>query len=215
MSSAPEQFKEGCEDPHKRMLQRLEHEKWMRIEAMKAVDAEKSRRDALVAKAAQQRANIAQLEVRHFQRQAGSLHMLTGQHTHLRNLESPQEYRATIAASLLRRLFRPRACPALSRDTSVQAAQGLRGWGVTCRSSWRPLGLLQSRCGRGWTSPPMQQHFQQLQALDQLPQPLHTAFLQLRAAQEAFGLPADITISGAHNMVKLLLPVLWSRQLLL
>ena len=63
--------------------------------------------------------------------------------------------------------------------------------------------------------PPMQQHFQQLQALDQLPQPLHTAFLQLRAAQEAFGLPADITISGAHNLMKLLLPVLWSRQLLL
>ena len=70
MRSAPEQFKEGCEDPHKRMLQRLEHEKWMRIEAMKAVDAENSRRDALVAKAAQQRANIAQLEVRRSQQQA-------------------------------------------------------------------------------------------------------------------------------------------------
>ena len=64
MSSAPEQFKDGCEDPHKRMLQRLDHEKHMRIEAMKAVDEEKSRRDALVAKAAQQRANILQLEVR-------------------------------------------------------------------------------------------------------------------------------------------------------
>ena len=63
MSSAPEQFKEGCEDPHKRMLQRLAHEKYLRIEAIKAVDEEKSRRDALVAKAAQQRANLSQLEV--------------------------------------------------------------------------------------------------------------------------------------------------------
>lgn len=63
MSSTPEQFKEGCEDPHKRMLQRLEHEKYLRIEAMKAVDAEKSRRDALVATVAQQRASVLQLEV--------------------------------------------------------------------------------------------------------------------------------------------------------
>lgn len=63
MSSAPEQFKEGCEDPHKRMLQRLEHEKYLRIEVIKAVDEEKSRRDALVAKAAQQKANLSQIEV--------------------------------------------------------------------------------------------------------------------------------------------------------
>lgn len=47
--------------------------------------------------------------------------------------------------------------------------------------------------------PPMQQHLQQLRSLDQLPQPLHTAFLQLRAAQEAFGLAADISISGLRN----------------
>lgn len=46
--------------------------------------------------------------------------------------------------------------------------------------------------------PPMSQHLTQLRALEQLPQPLHTAYLQLRAAQEAFGLPADISISGAH-----------------
>ena len=49
--------------------------------------------------------------------------------------------------------------------------------------------------------PPMQQHFQQLQSLEKLPQPLHTAFLQLRAAQEAFGLPADISIAGVHNLL--------------
>ena len=49
--------------------------------------------------------------------------------------------------------------------------------------------------------PPMQQHFQQLRSLEKLPQPLHTAFLQLRAAQEAFGLPADISISGVHNTI--------------
>ena len=73
MSSAPERFKEGCEDPHKRMLQRLDHEKYLRIEAMKAVDAEKSRRDALVAKAAAQRANIQQLEVGRWQWQGRSL----------------------------------------------------------------------------------------------------------------------------------------------
>ena len=47
--------------------------------------------------------------------------------------------------------------------------------------------------------PPMQQHLPHLQFLRQLPQPLHTAFLQLRAAQEAFGLPADISISGMHT----------------
>ena len=34
--------------------------------------------------------------------------------------------------------------------------------------------------------------------LEQLPQPLHTAYLQLRAAQEAFGLPAEISILGVH-----------------
>ena len=44
--------------------------------------------------------------------------------------------------------------------------------------------------------PTMQQHVQQLRQLEQLPQPLHTAYLQLRAAQEAFGLPAEISISG-------------------
>ena len=44
----------------------------------------------------------------------------------------------------------------------------------------------------------MSQHLTQLRALEQLPQPLHTAYLQLRAAKEAFGLPADISISGAH-----------------
>lgn len=48
--------------------------------------------------------------------------------------------------------------------------------------------------------PPMSQHLTQLRALEQLPQPLHTAYLQLRAAKEAFGLPADISISGAHLM---------------
>ena len=63
MSSAPEQFKEGCEDPHKRMLQRLEHEKYLRKEAARGVEEEKTRRDAMVAKLAQQRANIMQLEV--------------------------------------------------------------------------------------------------------------------------------------------------------
>ena len=46
--------------------------------------------------------------------------------------------------------------------------------------------------------PPMKQHQQQLCQLEQLPQPLHTAYLQLRAAQEAFGLPAEISISGVH-----------------
>ena len=46
--------------------------------------------------------------------------------------------------------------------------------------------------------PPMKQHLQQLRQLEQLPQPLHTAYLQLRAAQEAFGLPAEISISGVH-----------------
>ena len=44
--------------------------------------------------------------------------------------------------------------------------------------------------------PPLKQHQQQLRQLEQLPQPLHTAYLQLRAAQEAFGLPAEISISG-------------------
>ena len=47
--------------------------------------------------------------------------------------------------------------------------------------------------------PPMQQHLDELQTLELLPQPLHTAFLQLRAAQEAFGLPADISISGKQR----------------
>ena len=46
--------------------------------------------------------------------------------------------------------------------------------------------------------PPMKQHQQQLRQLEQLPQPLHTAYLQLRAAQEAFGLPAEISISGVR-----------------
>ena len=46
--------------------------------------------------------------------------------------------------------------------------------------------------------PPMKQHQQQLRELEQLPQPLHTAYLQLRAAQEAFGLPAEISILGVH-----------------
>ncbi len=45
------------------MLQRLEHEKYLRLEAIKAVEEEKTRRDALVAKVAQQRANLTQLEV--------------------------------------------------------------------------------------------------------------------------------------------------------
>ena len=45
----------------------------------------------------------------------------------------------------------------------------------------------------------MKQHLDQLRLLEQLPQPLHTAFLQLRAAQEAFGLPADISIAGAQS----------------
>ena len=63
MSIAPEQFREGCEDPHKRMLQRLEHEKYLRKEAARGVEEEKTRRDAMVAKLAQQRANIVQLEV--------------------------------------------------------------------------------------------------------------------------------------------------------
>ena len=63
LSSAPEKFKEGIEDPHKRMLQRFEHEKHMRLEAIKAVEEENTRRDALVAKVAQQRANLSQLEV--------------------------------------------------------------------------------------------------------------------------------------------------------
>ena len=44
--------------------------------------------------------------------------------------------------------------------------------------------------------PPMQQHMSQLRSAQQLPQPLHTAFLQLRAVQEAYELPADISISG-------------------
>ena len=48
--------------------------------------------------------------------------------------------------------------------------------------------------------PPMQQHTRQLQAAQQLPQPLHTAFLQLRAVQEAYGLPADISISGVQSL---------------
>ncbi len=47
--------------------------------------------------------------------------------------------------------------------------------------------------------PPMQHHLDELQTLELLPQPLHTAFLQLRAAQEAFGLPADISISGKQR----------------
>ena len=59
--------------------------------------------------------------------------------------------------------------------------------------------------------PPMQLHFQQLQGLDQLPQPLHTAFLQLRAAREAFGLPADIAISGVPSTMQVLLTLLWGR----
>ena len=46
--------------------------------------------------------------------------------------------------------------------------------------------------------PPMKQHQQQLRQLEQLPEPLHTAYLQLRAAQEAFGLPAEISISGVR-----------------
>ena len=62
-SSAPEQFREGWEDPHKLMLQRLEHEKHLRGKAISAVEEEKSRRDALVARVAQQRANLSQIEV--------------------------------------------------------------------------------------------------------------------------------------------------------
>ena len=62
-SSAPEQFREGWEDPHKLMLQRLEHEKYLRGKAINAVEEEKSRRDALVARVAQQRANLSQIEV--------------------------------------------------------------------------------------------------------------------------------------------------------
>lgn len=37
LATVPEQFKEGIEDDHKRMLQRLDHEKYERGEAVKRV----------------------------------------------------------------------------------------------------------------------------------------------------------------------------------
>lgn len=37
LATAPEQFKEGIEDDHKRMLQRLDHEKYEHGEAVKKV----------------------------------------------------------------------------------------------------------------------------------------------------------------------------------
>jgi hypothetical protein len=64
LERAPEQFKEGIEDPHKRMLQRLGHEKHERLEARKKVQALETRRDALKATVDNKRNNLGTLEVR-------------------------------------------------------------------------------------------------------------------------------------------------------
>jgi hypothetical protein len=63
LTKAPDQFKEGIEDPHKLMLQRLEHEKFERLEALKRLEALRTRRDALAATVAGKRTFLTALEV--------------------------------------------------------------------------------------------------------------------------------------------------------
>lgn len=63
LATAPEQFKVGIEDAHTRMLQRLDHEKHERGEALKKVEALRTRRDALAASVAGKRAFLTTLEV--------------------------------------------------------------------------------------------------------------------------------------------------------
>ena len=63
LATAPEQFKVGIEDAHTRMLQRLDHEKHERGEALKKVEALRTRRDALAASVAAKRAFLTTLEV--------------------------------------------------------------------------------------------------------------------------------------------------------
>lgn len=63
LETSPGQFREDIDDPHKLMLQRLEHEKHERLEALKKVEALRTRRDALAATVAGKRANMTTLEV--------------------------------------------------------------------------------------------------------------------------------------------------------
>ncbi len=63
LTSATEQFKMKIDDPHARMLQRLDHEKHERGEALKKVEALRTRRDALAASVAAKRAFLTALEV--------------------------------------------------------------------------------------------------------------------------------------------------------
>ncbi|CAL8464312.1 g3847 [Coccomyxa elongata] len=126
LATAPEQFKEGIEDDHKRMLQRLDHEKYERGEAVKRVQALQMRRDALA-----------------------------------NNLKNKQ-------------------------DDLERVEQQFAAVRATAEPMREKLGI-----------PAMRRPPGQVRCSALLPLPLYVAYVQLAAAQEAFDLPADVSIAGS------------------